>query len=80
MSEDLIEFFYNQYTATEPCGTRDEPNAHAAFIRVGVQRFNLTPCACETREEADWMREMAAKAMARAAQEAYRLRPMLFDE
>jgi hypothetical protein len=54
---------YREHTEVRACVVEDWPNAQTVWIRVGVQQFCVTPHACETPEEADWMRKMLSRAM-----------------
>lgn len=53
-----------QYTLCKSCCVDGEPNAHTVWLKVGVQSFCVTPLPCETKDEAEWMRDMLAKALA----------------
>lgn len=53
-----------RYTLCKPCCVDGEPDAHTVWLKVGVQSFCVTPFACETKGEAEWMRDMLANALA----------------
>lgn len=44
-------------------GGQDEPG-FCCWLTVGNQSFCVTPNYCDTKEEAEWMRDMLAKALA----------------
>lgn len=52
------------HTSKQPCLVEDLPDAHTVWLRVGVQRFCVTPNCCETADDAEWTRAMLAKALA----------------
>lgn len=46
------------------------PDAHNVFLQVTNQRFCVTPYGCDTKEDAEWMRDMLAVALERIVIEA----------
>lgn len=46
-----------------PTVDKDAPDAHNVYFKVGVQEFRITPYSCETREDAEWMKEMFVRAV-----------------
>jgi hypothetical protein len=51
-----------RYTRVREVVMPDAPDAHTAWLVIGNQSFTVGP-AYETREEADWMCWMLAKAL-----------------
>lgn len=58
-----------QYTLCRPCCVDGEPDAHTVWLKVGVQSFCVTSFACETKDEAEWTRDMLAKALEKVVAE-----------
>lgn len=54
-----------QFTEIAPVVMKGFPDAHHAFLKIEGQRFCVTPYGCETKEGAEWMREMLAIALAK---------------
>ncbi len=52
-----------RYVAIEPVVVEGEPDARNVFLQIGNQRFCIGPFACETLEEAEWMRDMLCVAL-----------------
>ena len=52
-----------EFTFLKPCIVENEPDAHTVWLKVGPQEFCVSSIACETKEEAEWMRLMLAKAI-----------------
>ena len=62
---DALELqMYREYTEKRTTYCEDMPGAHTVWLRVGVQQFCLSGVR-ESADEADWMRAMLAKALAR---------------
>lgn len=59
-----------QYTLCKPCCVDGEPDAHTVWLKVGGQSFCVTSFACDTKDEAEWMRDMLAKALAKVVAES----------
>ena len=57
------------YTHKQPCVVDGFPDAHTAWLRVGVQSFCVTPNCCDTADEAEWTQSMLAKALVRLVRE-----------
>lgn len=51
------------YIDIQPCVVEGEPDAHNVFLQVTNQRFCVTPYASETKEMAEWMRDMLCVAL-----------------
>ena len=51
------------FTFLKPCIVENEPDAHTVWLKVGSQEFCVSSIACETKEEAEWMQTMLAKAI-----------------
>jgi hypothetical protein len=56
-----------RYTDIQPVVMEDFPDAHHVFLQVTNQRFCVTPYGCETKEDAEWMRNMLCVALAKVA-------------
>lgn len=52
-----------QYTDIQPVVIEDWPDAHHVFLKVTNQRFCISPHGCETKDEAEWMRDMLCVAL-----------------
>lgn len=44
-----------KYTNIKPVIMEDAPDAHNVFLVVGGQSFKVTPFACDTKSDAEWM-------------------------
>lgn len=53
-----------KYVTIEPFGVRGPGNDFNVFLKVGNQSFCVTPHGSETKEEAEWMRDMLCIALA----------------
>ena len=60
---DLARKMCRDYTEVRPCCVDGAPDAHTVWLVVGGQQFCVTPIACDTLDEAQWMRGMLAKAL-----------------
>lgn len=58
MREKLLKFI-----TIMPCVVEDSPDAHNVFLQVTNQRFCVTPYACDTKEDAEWTRDMLVTAL-----------------
>lgn len=58
-----------KYTSIAPVVVEDLPDAHNVFLHATNQRFCVTAFACETKEEAEWTREMLCIALAKIVNE-----------
>ena len=54
-----------RYVLIAPTVDEDHPDAHNVFLNVGNQRFPVTKYACETKEDAEWTRDMLCIALAK---------------
>lgn len=52
-----------KYTDIKPVVIEDWPDAHHVFLQVTNQRFCVTPHACETKDEAEFKRDMLCVAI-----------------
>lgn len=59
-----------KYVEIRPVVMEGFPDAHNVFLKVTNQRFCVTPYACETRENAEWTRDMLCVALAKIAADA----------
>lgn len=53
----------------KPCVVDGTPDAHNVFLQVTNQRFTVTPYACDTKEDAEWMADMLAIALEKIVNE-----------
>jgi hypothetical protein len=58
-----------RYVTVAPVVMEGFPDAHNVFLQVTNQRFRVTPYGCETKEEAEWTRDMLCVALARLVEE-----------
>jgi hypothetical protein len=54
-----------KYVEIRPVVMKGYPDAHNVFLKVTNQIFCVTPYACETKEEAEWTRDMLCVALAK---------------
>lgn len=52
-----------RFVEVRPVVIEEWPDAHNVFLKVGVQQFCVSPHGCETRDEAEWMRDMLCIAL-----------------
>lgn len=52
-----------KYVEIAPVVMMDFPDAQHVFLKINNQRFCVTPHGCETKEEAEWMRDMLCIAL-----------------
>ena len=52
-----------KYVTVQPVVVEGSPDAHNVFLQVTNQRFCVTPYACDTREEAEWVRDQLCVAL-----------------
>ena len=52
-----------KYIEIRPVVMDGSPDAHNVFLKVTNQTFCVTPFACETKEEAEWFRDMLCVAL-----------------
>lgn len=58
-----------RYVTITPVVIEDWPDAHHVFLQVTNQRFCVTPDGCETKEEAEWTRDMLCVALDQVVRE-----------
>jgi len=46
------------------------PDAHNVYLKVTNQRFTVSQYGCETKEEAEWLRDMLCVALAKIVADA----------
>lgn len=61
-----------RYVTVSPVVMEGHPDAHHVFLQVTNQRFCVSPHGCETKEEAEWIRDMLCIALAKVADDAVR--------
>lgn len=54
-----------KYVEIAPVVMDGFPDAHNVFLKVTNQRFQVTPWGCETKENAEWTRDMLCIALAK---------------
>lgn len=54
-----------KYVEIRPVVMESYPDAHNVFLKVTNQSFCVTQYACETKEGAEWMRDMLCVALAK---------------
>lgn len=59
-----------RYVEIEPVVMEGYPDAHNVFLKVTNQQFRITPYGCETKEEAEWTRDMLCVALAQIVRDA----------
>lgn len=57
----MLEILREKYTMSKPVVIEDEPEARTVWLRVNQQSFCIAEV--EDKEEADWLRDMLAKAL-----------------
>jgi hypothetical protein len=74
MAETSYDHRMERYVEIAPVAVDEQPCAHHVFLRVGNQRFCVTPIACETKEDAERVRDTLFVALDRVvADQAERL-------
>jgi len=58
-----------KYTDIQPVVMDDFPDAHHVFLQVTNQRFCVTPHGCDTKEDAEWTRDMLCVALEKIVRE-----------
>ncbi len=53
-----------KYVKLQPVVMEGYPDAHNVLLQVGGQQFCVTKNACDTKEEAEWTRDMLCIALA----------------
>lgn len=59
-----------RYVTIAPVVMDGFPDAHHVFLQVTNQRFCVTPEGCETKEDAEWARDMLCVALAKIVADA----------
>lgn len=59
-----------KYVEIQPVVMEGYPDAHNVFLKVTSQRFQVSPYGCETREHAEWTRDMLCVALAKVVADA----------
>lgn len=59
-----------RFTKIIPVIMQDYPDAQNVFLAVGNQSFCVSSYGCETKEEAEWMRDMLCIALDQLVREA----------
>lgn len=52
-----------KYIEIKPVTVDGEPDAHHVFLQITNQRFAIGVYACETKGDAEWMRDQLAVAL-----------------
>ncbi len=58
-----------RYTEIKPCVVDGVPDAHTVWLKVTNQSFCIGTYASETKEEAEWLRDMLCVALAKIVRE-----------
>ncbi len=61
-SARLDDCVVDKFTLAKPCCVDGTPDAHTVWLKIGVQSFCIDGYQ-DTKEDADWMRKMLAKAL-----------------
>lgn len=59
-----------KYVEIRPVTIEGHPDAHNVFLKVTNQSFRVTPYGCETKEEAEWTRDMLCVALGKVVSDA----------
>ena len=59
-----------KYVEIRPVIMEGSPDAHNVFLKVTNQSFRVTPYGCDTKEEAEWTRDMLCVALAKIVADA----------
>lgn len=59
-----------KYVEIRPTAMEGSPDAHNVFLKVTNQEFCVSKYACETKEEAEWTRDMLCVALAKIVADA----------
>ena len=54
-----------KYVEIRPVVMEGSPDAHNVFLKVTNQSFCVSHYGCETKEDAEWMRDMLCVALAK---------------
>ena len=63
------------YVKIQPVVMEGFPDAHNVFLQVANQRFQVDAFACETKEDAEWMRDMLCIALAKVRSDGFAQTP-----
>ncbi len=58
-----MEHPMQKYTSIQPVVMEGFPDAHNVFLHSGNQRFCVTKYGCDTKADAEWMRDMLCIAL-----------------
>ena len=64
---------FKAYTLILPVVVEGSPDAYNVFLQSTNQRFCVTPYACDTREDAEWMQEQLCMALEKIVNDQNRL-------
>jgi hypothetical protein len=59
-----------KYVEIRPVVMEGSPDAHNVFLKVTNQSFCVTPYGCETKEDAEWSRDMLCVALEKIVADA----------
>jgi hypothetical protein len=59
-----------KYTLIRPVVIEDLPDAHHVFLQVTNQRFCVSLHGCDTKEEAEWLRDQLCVALAKIVEDS----------
>jgi len=59
-----------KYTLIQPVVMDDFTDAHHVFLQVTNQRFRISPHGCDTKEDAEWLRDQLCIALAKIVEES----------
>jgi len=60
-----------KYVEIRPVVVDGSPDAHNVILKVTNQHFTIGPFASDTKEEAEWVRDMLCVALARIAADTH---------
>jgi hypothetical protein len=61
--ERAVTHKMEKYTEIKPCVVEGTPDAHNVFLKVTNQTFCVSAYACDTKEDAEWMRDQLCVAL-----------------
>ncbi len=59
-----------KYVEIRPVVIQGQPDAHHVFLKVTNQSFCVSHYGCETKDEAEWMRDQLCVALAKIIEDA----------
>lgn len=59
-----------KYVEIRPVVMEGFPGAHNVYLKVTNQTFQVTPHGCDTKEDAEWTRNMLCVALAKIVSDA----------